>query len=40
VLSAERATLLEEPAGPLDVVDGAVVVPFRPWEIVTVRISG
>ncbi len=38
VAAATRATLLEERIGPLEVRDGAVVVPFRPWEIVTVRV--
>jgi alpha-mannosidase len=40
VASALRADLLEEPLGALELRDGAVVVPFRPWEVVTVRITG
>jgi alpha-mannosidase len=39
VAAAARATLLEEPLEALEVRDGAVVVAFRPWEIVTVRLS-
>ncbi len=35
VASAARASLLEEPLADALVEDGAVVVPFRPWEIVT-----
>jgi alpha-mannosidase len=33
---AARANLLEEELVALDVRDGAIAVPFRPWEIVTV----
>ncbi len=40
VAAAARATLLEEPEEALEVHGGAVVVPFRPWEIVTVRVRG
>jgi alpha-mannosidase len=35
IASAARANLLEEPLEDAPVEDGAVVVPFRPWEIVT-----
>jgi Glycosyl hydrolases family 38 C-terminal beta sandwich domain len=35
IASAARANLLEEPLEAAPVDDGAVVVPFRPWEIVT-----
>ncbi|MEA2292863.1 MAG: alpha-mannosidase, partial [Solirubrobacteraceae bacterium] len=38
VASADRANLLEEPLEPCEVRDGAVVVPFRPWEIVTLLV--
>ena len=34
-----RANLLEEPGEPLAIDDGAILVPFRPWEIVTVYSS-
>jgi alpha-mannosidase len=36
--AAWRANLLEEPAGAAELHDGAVVVPFRPWEVVTLRV--
>ena len=38
VTSAQHATLLEEPLGNADVVDGAIAVTFRPWEIITLRV--
>ena len=31
--------LLEEATGAAEVRDGAIVVPFRPWEIVTLRVD-
>ena len=37
--SALRADLLEEATGAAEVRDGAIVVPFRPWEIVTLRVD-
>jgi alpha-mannosidase len=37
--SARRANLLEEPVGEAEVRDGAVLVPFRPWEIVTLLVN-
>jgi alpha-mannosidase len=36
VRAAARANLLEEEAEPLELRDGAIAVPFRPWEIVTI----
>ena len=36
---AFRANLLEDPGDELTVHDGEIVVPFRPWEIVTVYSS-
>jgi alpha-mannosidase len=36
---AHRANLLEEPGEPLEIEDGEILVPFRPWEIVTVYAS-
>jgi alpha-mannosidase len=36
VSAASRANLLEEPGEALELRDGAIAVPFRPWEIVTV----
>ena len=36
--SAHRADLLEQPGEPLAFEDGEVVVPFRPWEIVTLMV--
>jgi alpha-mannosidase len=38
VVAAHRTTLLEEPLEPADVHDGAIDVPFGPWEIVTLRV--
>jgi alpha-mannosidase len=38
--TARRANLLEEPGEALAFRDGAIAVPFRPWEIVTVLVSG
>jgi alpha-mannosidase len=35
VRAAARANLLEEPSAPLELRAGAIVIPFRPWEIVT-----
>jgi alpha-mannosidase len=40
VRSAVRADLLEAATGAAEVRDGAVEVPFRPWEIVTLRVGG
>jgi alpha-mannosidase len=37
--SAQRATLLEEPLADADIRDGAIVVGFRPWEIITLRVA-
>jgi alpha-mannosidase len=37
--SARRANLLEDDAEPLGVENGEIVVPFRPHEIVTVKVS-
>jgi alpha-mannosidase len=37
--SARRANLLEDDGDELEIRDGAVVVPFRPHEIVTVKVS-
>ena len=37
--AAWRANLLEEPGEPLATSDGAILVPYRPWEIVTVYSS-
>ena len=39
VAGARRANLLEEPAKEAVVRDGAIAVPFRPWEIVTLRVD-
>ena len=36
VSRAVRANLLEDEGEPLPLRDGAIVVPFRPWQIVTV----
>ena len=36
VTSAARANLLEDEGEPLALRGGEIVVPFRPWEIVTV----
>jgi alpha-mannosidase len=36
VAAAARANLLEDEGEPLELRDGEIVVPFRPWEIVTV----
>jgi hypothetical protein len=35
-----RANALEDDGDELGVEDGAVVVPFRPHELVTVKVSG
>jgi hypothetical protein len=35
IRAAQRANLLEEPLSDAELRDGAVLVPFRPWEIVT-----
>jgi alpha-mannosidase len=37
--AARRANLLEEDGDPLEVDDGAVVIPYRPHEVVTVKLS-
>ena len=37
-VGAQRANLLEEPLRRRRRRDGAIVVPFRPWEIVTLRV--
>jgi alpha-mannosidase len=37
--SARRANLLEDDVGPADVEDGAIVVDYRPWEIVTLLVD-
>jgi alpha-mannosidase len=37
--AARRANLLEDPGAPLEVQDGAIVVPYRPHEIVTVLVT-
>ena len=34
-----RANLLEQPGEPLTIADGEVVVPFRPWEIITLTVA-
>ncbi len=39
VAGARRANLLEEPEAGAVVRDGAIAVPFRPWEIVTLRVD-
>ena len=39
VRAALRTDLLEEATGEAEVRDGAVVVAFRPWEIVTLRVD-
>ncbi|MET0770836.1 MAG: glycoside hydrolase family 38 C-terminal domain-containing protein, partial [Solirubrobacteraceae bacterium] len=39
VRSALRANLLEEATGEAELRDGAIAVPFRPWEIVTLRVD-
>jgi hypothetical protein len=39
VAGARRANLLEEPETGDVVRDGAIAVPFRPWEIVTLRVD-
>jgi alpha-mannosidase len=36
---ARRCTLLEDPGEPLAVEDGAIVVPYRPWEIVSLLVT-
>ena len=36
--SAARANLLEEPLEDANVADGAIAVPFRPWEVVTLLV--
>jgi alpha-mannosidase len=36
--SALRANLLEDDGDPLDVEDGAIVIPYRPHELVTVMV--
>jgi len=36
---ARRANLLEDPLGPLELDDGAVLLPYRPFEIVTVLLD-
>jgi alpha-mannosidase len=38
ITSAVRADLLEDDGDALDVDDGAIVVPYRPHEIVTVKV--
>jgi alpha-mannosidase len=38
IAGAHRATLLEDPLEPAAVLDGAVLVPFRPWEVVTLLV--
>jgi alpha-mannosidase len=35
---ARRANLLEDDGDELDVADGAIVIPYRPHEIVTVKV--
>ena len=37
--AAHRANLLEQPGEPLAIEDGEIVVPFRPWEIVTLMVG-
>jgi alpha-mannosidase len=37
--AARRASLLEDDAEPLEIENGEIVVPFRPHEIVTVKVS-
>jgi hypothetical protein len=39
IASAHRVNLLEEAGDALAVEDDAVVVPFRPWELVTVLVG-
>lgn len=39
VTGAERVNLREEPLSPLDLVDGAVHLSARPWEIVTLALT-
>ena len=36
---ARRANLLEEPGEGVEEEDGALVVPFRPWEVVTLLVA-
>ena len=38
VAAACRANALEEPGEPLAVEDGAIVVPYRPFELITLRV--
>jgi hypothetical protein len=38
VAGAQRANLLEEPLEDLAVEGGAIVVAFRPWEVVTLLV--
>jgi alpha-mannosidase len=37
--SARRVNVLEQAGEPLGVDNGDVVVPFRPWEIITVTVA-
>ena len=37
---ARRLGLLEDDAGAAEIRDGVVVVPYRPFEIVTLAVSG
>ena len=37
--TARRADLLEQPGDPLAIEGGEIVVPYRPWEIITVYSS-
>jgi alpha-mannosidase len=37
--AARRTNLLEDPGEPLAVADGAILVPYRPYEIVTIELT-
>jgi alpha-mannosidase len=39
VSSARRTNLLEDDGEPLEIVDGEIVIPFRPREVVTVKVG-
>ena len=39
VAEARRANALEDDGDPLEIADGAIVVPYRPHEVVTVKIA-
>jgi len=37
--AARRSNLLEDDLGPAEVADNAIVVDFRPWQIVTLLVT-